>query len=312
MMSATKPLCFYYLTQVVIVDDNKTFLENLPDNLNDALKYHLFCSPKEALAYLEKQKSALLKPEDFSGTADDLATGESLNINLPKIRTLSENKRRFDAPLVVIVDHDMPGMSGIEFCQKLKKHPIKKIMLTGAADHKLAVQAFNEGIIDQFIAKNEPKIFEIIDQAVENLQQQYFAEISEPIIRMITTTTFSFLGNPAFEAFFSNLIKAHKIKEYYLTDAMGSYFMLNAKDEPLHLVVQSDQQIKDYLHTAEDNDAPEEIIQAIASKKQLLCLLTENDFHQSASKWKNYLHPAKKIEGVRNGYYAVIKEVVRK
>jgi len=71
-MSATKPLCFYYPTTIVIIDDNKTFLESLPDNLNKSANYKLFDSPIEALAFFESQRQHLPTPEAFLGVTDDL------------------------------------------------------------------------------------------------------------------------------------------------------------------------------------------------------------------------------------------------
>ncbi len=307
MMSATKPLCFYYPTTVVIVDDNQTFLESLPDNLSKSATYKLFDSPVNALEFFEHQRQHLPTPEDFLGVTDDLVTGVSLNVNIPKIRTRLQDKHRFKTPTVIIVDHDMPEMSGLEFCQKLNDYPIKKIMLTGAADHKLAVKAFNDGIIQRFIAKDDPNVFEVIDQAVFALQQDYFSELSAQIAKNITTTTFSFLSNKAFQDFFVDFIKKNHITEFYLIDPIGSFLLINDKGEQVRLVVQSDQAIENYCQIAEDHNAPEDIVKAISNKEKLLCLFSEEDFNQSVNNWETYLHPAYMINGLKDGYYAIIK-----
>lgn len=305
-MTNSKINCFYHPTSVVIVDDNIVFLENLPENLSDKSKYTLFDSPEKALSYLQEQKKSLFTSDDFIGKTDDLATGRSVNVDLPKIQSLAENINRFDTPLVVIVDYDMPQISGLEFCSKLGDH-YKKIMLTGAADHKLAVQAFNDGIIDKFIAKDDPNIFEKIDQAVHVCQQSYFAGISAPIVKALTTTPPSFISNSIFQDFLKQLIQKNYISEYYLVDAMGSFLLINQKNERFWLVVQSDQQIENYLHIIQDDDnASEEIISALDKKEKLLCLFSEDDFNQPVEKWHSYLHPAHKIESLNYAYYAFI------
>ena len=229
-----------------------------------------------------------------------------MNVDIPKIRTRLQDKHRFKTPTIIIVDHDMPEMSGLEFCQKLNDYPIKKIMLTGAADHKLAVQAFNDGIIHKFIAKDDPNVFEVIDQAVFALQQDYFSELSAQITKNITTTTFSFLSNKAFQDFFADFIKKNHIIEFYLIDPIGSFLLVNHKGERLRLVVQSDQEIENYCQTAEDHNAPEAILQALTSKEKLLCLFSEEDFNQPIEKWADYLYSTQKIAGIGSGYYAVI------
>ncbi|MCD6047072.1 MAG: Response regulator receiver [Gammaproteobacteria bacterium] len=305
-MPAIKTLCFYHPTTVVIVDDNKTFLENLPDNLSNATSYKLFDSPVEALAFLEAQRPNLPTPDDFLGMTDDPVTGVSLNVNIPKIHALLQKNDRFKTPAVVIVDHDMPGMSGLEFCRNLKDFPIRKIMLTGEVDHRLAVQAFNDGIIHRFIVKDDPKVFEVIDQAIHELQQEHFLSLSGQIAKNITTTTFSFIGDENFQQFFEKFIKENNIVEFYLIDPIGSFLLVNNKGELIRLVVQSDQEIENYRQTAEDHKAAKDIIEAIASKEKLLCLFAEEDFNQSVNSWSAYLYPAHKIEEIDGGYYAMV------
>lgn len=306
-MTTTKPIFFYYPTPVVIVDDNKLFLENLPENLDPNSKYELYESPKKALSLLKKQKKSLLTLEDFIGKTDDFTSEESLNIDLIKIKSLSEKKNHLNNSLVVIVDHDMPEMSGLEFCQKLGDFP-KKIMLTAAADHKLAVQAFNDGIIDKFIAKDDPDVFKKIDQAVSSLQRDYFAEISARIVNTITKTTPSFLGNSIFQHFLKKFMRQNHINEFYLIDATGSFLLINKNNERLWLVVQSELQINNYLHIIENDDNPQKaIINALSKKEKLLCLFSEEDFNQPIESWKTYLHPAQKIEKLDGVYYAFIK-----
>src|SRR3989339_1450185 len=302
-MTRFKIICFYHPSSVVIVDDNAEFLENLPENLSNQSKYTLFDSPETALTYLETQNKASLMQDDFSGKTEDFATGRSLNINFPKIRSLAKNTNRFEVPLVIIVDYDMPQMNGLEFCQKLSGQH-KKIMLTAAADHKLAVQAFNDNIIDKFIAKDDPHIFEKIDKAVDELQKSYFAALSTPIVKELSATA-SFLVNPIFQAFLNNIIQKNNVTEFYLADAMGSFILVNDKNELFWLSVQSDQQIENYLSIFQDEDnAPKEIVNALRQKEKLLCLFSEEDFNQPFENWGNYLYPAHKIEGLNYAYYA--------
>lgn len=307
-MCAVKTLCLYHPTTVVIVDDNKAFLESFPDNLPHATHYQLFHSPKAALEFLNQLKTAAPTATDFLGSTVDPSTGETLNIDLAKIQNWHKNSNRHLIPSVLIIDHDMPEMSGFEFCQQLGDYPIKKIMLTGAADHKLAVDAFNDGIINKFVSKDNPDVFTIIDQAIHTLQQEYFAKLSKLVIKNITSHTLSFLENPAFQQFFSDLMKAHHIVEFYLIDSVGSFLLMNQQGQQSYFIVQSAKEIAYYQEIAKDQDADFTIIDAIASKQQLLCLIHEEDFNQPVSQWHNYLYPAQKIPAV-DGYYALVETI---
>jgi DNA-binding NtrC family response regulator len=56
---------------------------------------------------------------------------------------------------VIVSDHLMPGMTGIEFLKLVRdRHPDTiRIMLTGHADMETAVKAINEGEIYRFLSK---------------------------------------------------------------------------------------------------------------------------------------------------------------
>jgi CheY-like chemotaxis protein len=305
-MKNAKLPCFYYPTTVVIVDDNQIFLDNLPSNLSTESFYTLFDSPTEALKFLLGQRNDFLTQEDFFETSDDLSTGIALNINIPKIHMQLYDAKRFKVPSVIIVDHEMPEMNGIEFCRRLSDYPIKKIMLTGVADHKLAIQAFNDGIIHKFILKDDPNVFEAIDEAVHALQHDYFVSLSELIIKNITTTTFSLLEDKVFQEYIFDFVKKNKICEFYLTSATGSFLFLNNSGELIWFVVQSKEQIENYTEVAKDHEAPLDIIQALTNREKLLCLFSEEDYKQPVEKWESYLYPADKIEGLNDIYYSII------
>ena len=72
----------------------------------------------------------------------------------------------------------MPSLNGVEFCSQLKQKSFKKIMLTGKAGESVAVQAFNEGIIDKFIRKDSPNFEKTLTVAIEELQHEYFRNLS--------------------------------------------------------------------------------------------------------------------------------------
>jgi CheY-like chemotaxis protein len=308
LMKTAKPQCFYYPTTVIIVDDNQTFLDNLPSNLSDRSLYTLFDTPLEALKFLQEHQNNLPTPEDFYELTDDFSTGIPLHVNIPKIHARLYDTKRFNTPTVLIVDHDMPGMNGIEFCRKLRDYPIKKIMLTGVADDKLAIQAFNDGIINKFILKDDPAVFEAIDKAIHDLQHDYFASLSELIIKNITTSTFSLLQDKIFQNFFSNFLEKNKISEFYLTDTIGSFLLLNKQGNVIRLAVQSDEQVENYLEVAKDHEASADIIRALDNREKLICLFSEEDHKQPVQKWDSYLHDANKIEELENVYYSIIEK----
>ena len=80
-------------------------------------------------------------------------------------------KIRRSQPDMVLMDIDMPGMSGIEFFESiLKSHPLPiRILITGYTDINAVIDAINRGQVYKYLTKpwseNDIKIF--VDKAYE-------------------------------------------------------------------------------------------------------------------------------------------------
>lgn len=311
-MKNTQLYCFYYPTTVTLIDDDQIFLENLAENLSDKIPYQRFDSPQEALTFLQSQQGSIPASQDFlqasiDSEEDFIQPGKSVvNINLSENHNKLYNRKRFSITSVIVVDHDMPGMNGINFCKKLTDSSIKKIMLTGAADHKIAIKAFNDGIIHKFIMKDDPNVFENIDKAIFHMQQEYFFDLSKLVISNIKASTFSYLGNAKFVAFFLDLIKKNFIVEYYLIDQIGSFLLVNTNGELLWFIVKSKQDMINDSQIAVDQNASPDIIKTLNDRNKLLFLFSHDDFKQSVEMWPSYLYPANTIETLEGCYYALI------
>ncbi len=72
---------------------------------------------------------------------------------------------RFDDLSVLVVDYAMPEMTGIEFCAQFRGHRVKKMLLTGAEERDVVFDAFNQGIIDHFVAKNDDALVDHLADA---------------------------------------------------------------------------------------------------------------------------------------------------
>jgi two-component system phosphate regulon response regulator PhoB len=62
-----------------------------------------------------------------------------------------------DDVALVIADHRLPGMQGIDFLIELHHNPAtadtRKVLLTGQADHEDTIRAINEADLDHYISK---------------------------------------------------------------------------------------------------------------------------------------------------------------
>src|SRR5262249_17966521 len=143
-----------------------------------------------------------------------------LEIDIREIRQLLYDSTRFKQVSVMIIDQKMPQMKGLELCKALSPYPVKKLLLTGEADKNLAIQAFNEGLIDHYLNKKEEPFFELLEKAIADLQKQYFETLFPALWEHLTCTKAEFpldnLKDPHFYDFFQAFCEKHQIIEYYL------------------------------------------------------------------------------------------------
>ncbi len=200
---------FYFPTTVFFVDDSIDFLANLSLQLDPNLSFQLYDSPSNALAVLNSDSNPTTPIERFFSryhhTNDLPLTHHVIDLNLDKVHREVYNEPRFEQVSVVVVDFDMPSIDGLEFCRRIKNSAIKKILLTGKADEKVAVQAFNEGIIDRFILKQNEDVIHTLNQAIVDLQQAYFRQTERMLTDALAIGKHAFLRDPLFSDKFKEI-----------------------------------------------------------------------------------------------------------
>lgn len=310
-MSLTSIPAYYFPTKVFLVDDNKDFLMNFSLQLDPTLAYSLFESPHEALRYLlQDSKVSQLNQQIFSeyreGNDSPMAS-QMIRLDISAIHKEVFDQHRFGEVSVIIVDYDMPGLNGLEVCRRLKDLPVKKILLTGKADEKLAISAFNDGLIDHFIQKSATSVVTQINKSIKELQRAYFLEATKVIVRMLRMDSASFMRDPVFMELFNNLCQKNNIVEYYLTETTGSFLMLDAQAKPSWLVTKYYDDLKLHYDIAEKSHAPAAVLEALRSGDKLpYSWNTDDYYHVSGKDWDKQLHSAEELKGQDTYYYSYI------
>ena len=305
--------CCFHPTRVVVVDDSHEFLGSLRRNLSTSqASYEFFKTPQKALDYLNE----VYQPDPFPNrfvSAFPTHVPECHSFDVDVVHTHHEVYRpgRFDEISVVIVDYSMPGKSGVEFCHQIKDSNIQKILLTGVGDENVAIQAFNEGVINQYIRKQDHTMSELVNQAVENAQWRYFNRFSEMPLKAIRTAqpNARAIDDPDFHGFFKRLLKEHDFKEAYLCESMGSYVFLTEDGDTHALVVSDAEQFKQYAEIGGfDNIARPDVVQALHDRKKMLFYRNRDATETlDAGEWQNHLYPPKTLQGKLGTYYYILE-----
>ena len=89
---------------------------------------------------------------------------------LPQVlRYWANHPRRHQLAKTCVIDYAMPGTNGLQVLETLIDWPGARVLLTGQADEQVAVQAFNQGLIDQFVPKQARDITRLLLGALRKL-----------------------------------------------------------------------------------------------------------------------------------------------
>ncbi|MCW5589360.1 MAG: response regulator [Legionellales bacterium] len=303
------PAC-YYPTTVIFVDDSQDFLMNFSLQLDPGLAYQLYTAPDSALDTINSQHRELLDQKCFSHNSEvtgNPSTTHTIKVDISSIHREVYDPHRFNEISVVVVDFAMPDINGLEFCKKLMDKPVKKILLTGQADAQTAIDAFNAGIIDHFILKSDPHVIEKVNSAICELQQRYFQEKSDFMVKALAIDSPNFLQDPIFYTFFTELCRQHDLVEYYLTENTGTFLLLSANADAKWLIVCLEQDLKMYIELGEDLNASRSVIERLIKREAIPHFWHVDRYYQvDPIEWESYLYPCKRLSGREEYYYTLI------
>lgn len=308
---------WYFPTNVVFVDDNRKFLNSLKLILNPlSMTPYLIDDPLSALKYIEsKNPSDHFMQRCLSKSQTEPTGFHSIDLNINAIHEEIYNPKRFEEISTIVVDYAMPSLNGLEFCNKVRYHypDLKILMLTGEADEKFAVEAFNEGSIDKFIRKDTNNFKENLNECILSLQKNYALELSQMLLKGVddSLNPFNQIARDSFYIkLFNELIHKYNIAEYYLLDLDGSFIMLDFNGKPTLLMVRNEESMEDAYQIAfhSDENFPESTLASMRNREKILCLY-ETEICDNPAEANKFLYPAQKSQGDKLFYYAVIEEV---
>lgn len=304
---------YQFPTTVVLVDDDAAFLANFSLALDAALSFRLFDSAAAALAYLNRadQPSPLYQRclSHYRDAVGCSVADQLIRLDVSALAREIGNPDRFGEVSVVIVDYDMPGMDGLELCRRLRHSRIKRLLLTGVGDERVAVKAFNAGLIDRFISKSERNLAEEVNAAVRELQSRYFRDVQRTLRESLNLEAPPFMRDPVFAAYFHGLLREHGYVEYYFTAEPAGFLLLTADGTLGRLLVYTDADLRSQWEIACDQDCPPELAYALSSGSAVPYFWHTEGFYrpECGPDWRSYLYPATPLPGAELYYIALVK-----
>jgi CheY-like chemotaxis protein len=295
------PPCFHPTT-ICFVDDNESFLQSLDLELPGSWACRTFTDPLVALEFLERP--APLEPlmdRCFSLNREPDATA-TIRLDLNLLEQEISHVQRFHRHSVVVVDYAMPFMDGIQFCAALKDPYVRKAMLTGVADEKLAVEAFNAGLIHRFIPKQSVEPIELVRDFVTELVHDYFNQYISRLTATLTIDPPTLLTDRAVARFIESLMAEHDLVEYYLVDEPPGFLMLKSSGEIWRVGFLAEDEMPLAISRARASGAPEELLKRLETGAEMLFpsgLSAADYFGGESVPWSEHAHPADVLQGDR-------------
>ncbi len=208
---------YHYPTKIIFIDDNTELLQALVESLSIEAEIKIFTSSKEALNYLLLENENGSAPNFFSlnRTLDDI------------IHNILDNPNRFNETGVILADYRMPEINGLDLCRELTPYRIKKILLSGEADERTAILAFNKNLIDRYIAKQDPFVLKKIKDYIIQLQKNYHQDCIAYYLTTYPGKKVDFMADSSFQEFFNNIQIKLKIVEFYYSYIDNAYILVN-------------------------------------------------------------------------------------
>ena len=220
-----------------------------------------------------------------------------------------EDRSRHQRVSVAVVDFDMPKMTGVEFCRAIRSLPVKTILLTGKAGLETAIAAFNEGVIDCFLQKQDSNVSATLRREIKRLQMEYFEEISDPIKRALELRKPSFFGDASFAKLFKEVSEANGVVEHYVCANPPGVMMRDAEGVELFLLISDIDSAKSQCEIAEIQSAPADMVELMRSRQVHAWFPTQEGFYHPdfETDWARYIWPAQLLPGSGSWSYSFIR-----
>jgi CheY-like chemotaxis protein len=309
----TFPL-IYYPSTIALIDDDPLLLQSLSNLIETSYNTLEFVRPQHFTALMAEYSGLLPSLKLLRGCTElenyDVSQQLPADLDYQLIRNLRNNAQNMTEISVIIVDYNMNEINGIDVCRQLADSPIKKILLTGHADDKIAIKAFNEGIIDAYIKKDSPTLVADIQSALKKLSALYFSDQTKPLLQHLELEQSLPASDHLFNQFYLNWCQQQNITHYYLIDSRANFIATDSSGKTYYFIVHTDETLNAFLRHYEDNKEASAFTDLIKSKTKLPFFGEGiNSWDITIPEWNDYFYIPRVFEGRESYYYFVITKL---
>ncbi|MFM0502096.1 response regulator [Paraburkholderia caffeinilytica] len=254
----------YYPASVVFVDDSDSYLDALRRFFPDISTNLFFTRPQTALAFIRNhaRENSLVFAPASAGLSE---VGMERFVETSAERDVLARDSRFSEVAAVVVDYDMPGLSGVEFLSSISNLRCAKVLLTGVADETVAVKAFNAGIVDLYLRKTDSDSAERLVHFLKDARNRHCSEAGWLGLGENGMTYCDPRTRKAIDA----VVAAEGIVEYYWRPEQNAILMFDRAGNPSVFLAWAE---NDWIAQAEivaDESGPADLLRRMAVRETM-------------------------------------------
>lgn len=301
---------YYHPTTVCLIDDNQSFLSSLERSLPAQWPVRSFVDPHQALSFLNQPPTlAPLVDRCFSY---EQRPGENpvIHFDPDMIEQEINHVERFARVSVAVIDYAMPALDGMALSAALTDPYVQRAMLTGVANEKHAVAAFNDRLLDRFSSKQQLSTAEAAIAFVDESRFAYFNQHTSRLQSNLALNPPGFLLVPQIAAQVHALMARYQLVEYYLVTDPPGLLMLTAAGRLYRLLIVEATALAEQAAHARALGAPEPAVAALAKGQQLGWFWDSPSdyFGEEPYPWAERLLDASPIPEAEGWYMALMED----
>jgi CheY-like chemotaxis protein len=304
---------YLHPTTLLVLDDDPYYVESFKFHFGDQFPCVSYTQPERAIEHLLSQEKLrptfdnLLQRATSSGQVQQ-GQPETASRGAEQVKKIINDPNRFRRVSVVVVDFDMPAMTGVQVCRALHHLPVRKLLLTGKAGVDTAISAFNEGVIDTFLTKHDPEIQKTLPRQVLRLQEEYFKATTEALGTAMARQEAGFLIDRGIQEAVAAIVKSRRIVEHYALGQPNGLLLVDHAGAAMVYLVMDAESLRAHWEVARDNGAPAALLDLLASMRAIPAFPTASGYFEKelGATWSRHLHPAQRIDTDAVWYTALL------
>ncbi len=261
----------FHPVSVVFLDDSEDFLNGLQGLFRDRELNRFFTRPQVALDFMLSRDRGVPLTRIAGADYSEVEKGGSNALG----RDALSDDARFEEVAAVVVDYEMPEIDGIQFLSSINDAACTKILLTGAAGDREAVEAFNAGLIDFYIRKGDAAMPQKLTNALADAKKNHCSLRGAIPVHDVGAS----YRDTRVVRLLDELAARESYVEYYWRPEQNAVLMFDAAGEPAVLVAWDDNDWAFQCDMVEDAGGPQWLHQDMVERRAMPVFWPHQAYH---------------------------------